>query len=106
MSMTPVATVAAQETAAANDPDKKDEPTTLATMTVTAQKREEALQDVPINLTVLPQQLLQDTGVRDIKDMQVLVPGLTVTSTQSEAQTTVRIRGIGTVGDNAGLESS
>lgn len=106
MSMSPVATVQAQETAAANDPDKKDEPTTLATMTVTAQKREEALQDVPVNLTVLPQQLLQDTGVRDIKDMQVLVPGLTVTSTQSEAQTTVRIRGIGTVGDNAGLESS
>src|SRR3546814_2614765 len=38
--------------------------------------------------------------------LQVLVPGLTVTSTQNEAITTARIRGIGTVGDNAGLESS
>src|SRR3546814_14845747 len=75
-------------------------------MTVTAQKREEALQDVPISVTVLDQQLLQDTGVYDIKDLQVLVPGLTVTSTQSEAITTARIRGIGTVGDNVGLESS
>ncbi len=81
-------------------------PTTLASITVTAQKREEALQDVPIVINVLPEQLLQDTGVRDIKDMQVLVPGLTVTSTQSAAQTTARIRGIGTVGDNPGLESS
>ena len=80
--------------------------TTLSGITVTAQKREEALQDVPIVINVLPEQLLQDTGVRDIKDMQVLVPGLTVTSTQSAAQTTARIRGIGTVGDNAGLESS
>lgn len=83
-----------------------EEATTLATMTVTAQKREEIMQDVPISLTVVNEQLLQDTGVRDVKDLQVLVPGLTVTSTQNEALTTARIRGIGTVGDNAGLESS
>ncbi|RZA13237.1 MAG: TonB-dependent receptor, partial [Lysobacteraceae bacterium] len=64
------------------------------------------LQDVPIVVTVLTQQALQDAGVRDIKDLQTLVPGLTVTSTQSESITTARIRGIGTVGDNIGLESS
>ncbi|QDW65949.1 TonB-dependent receptor [Luteimonas granuli] len=87
-------------------PRTEDQPTTLSAITVTAQKREEALQDVPIVVNVLDEQLLRDTGVRDIKDMQVLVPGLTVTSTQSAAQTTARIRGIGTVGDNAGLESS
>ena len=93
----------AQQAAA---PATDEEPTTLATMTVTAQKREEAMQDVPIAITAVSEQLLQDTGVRDIKDLQVLVPGLTVTSTQSEAITTARIRGIGTVGDNVGLESS
>ncbi len=82
------------------------EATTLDRMVVTAQKREEALQDVPISLTVLPEQLLQDTGVRDIKDMQILVSGLSVTSTSNETQTTARIRGVGTVGDNPGLESS
>ena len=87
-------------------PVAQEEPTTLAGLTVTAQKREEALQDVPISVTAISEQLLQDTGVRDIKDLQVLVPGLTVTSTQSEAITTARIRGIGTVGDNVGLESS
>jgi outer membrane receptor protein involved in Fe transport len=97
---------AAAQQAANPTPASDDEPTTLATMTVTAQKREEQMQDVPISLTALPEQLLRDTGVRDIKDLQVLVPGLTVTSTQTEAQTTARIRGIGTVGDNAGLESS
>lgn len=87
-------------------PGQEPEATTLAGMTVTAQKREEAMQDVPISITALPEQLLRDTGVRDVKDLQVLVPGLTVTSTQSDAQTTARIRGVGTVGDNAGLESS
>src|SRR5690606_16200072 len=102
MSMTAQAQQAATPAAQAAD----DDTVTLATMTVTAQKREEVLQDVPISVTVLDQQLLQDTGVYDIKDLQTLVPGLTVTSTQSEAITTARIRGIGTVGDNVGLESS
>ena len=92
----------AEDAAAATD----EEPVTLSTIVVTAQKREEALQDVPISVTALDWQVLQDTGVKDIKDLQVVVPGLTVTSTQNEAITTARIRGIGTVGDNAGLESS
>src|SRR4029079_15738666 len=48
----------------------------------------------------------KDAEGKDIKDLQVLVPGMTVTSTSSEASTTARLRGIGTVGDNPGLESS
>jgi iron complex outermembrane recepter protein len=79
---------------------------TIESIIVTAQKREQSLQDVPIVVTAVSEQLLQDTGVRDIKDLTVLTPGLTVTSTSSEASTTARIRGVGTVGDNPGLESS
>src|SRR5687768_16725056 len=105
VSMSQMQGAQAQEAAAPAATDE-EEATTLATMTVTAQKREEQMQDVPIAITALPEQLLQDTGVRDIKDLQVLVPGFTVTSTQNEAITTARLRGIGTVGDNAGLESS
>ena len=85
---------------------RNERATTLDALVVTAQKREEALQDVPISITVLPEQLLQDAGVRDIKEMQQLVSGMSVTSTASESQTTVRLRGVGTVGDNPGLESS
>ena len=73
---------------------------------VTAQKREQSLQNVPIVVTALPQKLLQDAGVKDIKDLTILTPGLMVTSTSNETVTTARIRGIGTVGDNPGLESS
>lgn len=82
------------------------EESTLDQIVVTAQKREEALQDVPITLTVATEEVLRGNGVRDVKDLQVLVPGLVVTSTGNEALTTARIRGIGTVGDNTGLESS
>ncbi|MBA3999673.1 TonB-dependent receptor [Brevundimonas sp.] len=82
------------------------EVTSVDEIIVTAQKREQSLQDVPIVVTSLSQQVLEDAGVRDIKDMQILTPGLTVTSTTSETITTARIRGVGTVGDNPGLESS
>ncbi len=90
----------AQDTATAKADDNN------TTVIVTAQKREQRLQDVPIVVTTLSAKLLQDAGVHDIKDMQILTPGLTVTSTQNETLTTARIRGVGTVGDNPGLESS
>ncbi len=79
---------------------------TVDSIIVTAQKREQNLQDVPVVVTAIGAKLLQDTGIRDIKDLTILTPGLTVTSTSSEASTTARIRGVGTVGDNPGLESS
>ncbi len=78
----------------------------VSEIVVTAQRREQSLQDVPVVVTALSGQILRDTGVRDIRDLQTLTPGLTVTSTSSETSTTARIRGVGTVGDNPGLESS
>jgi iron complex outermembrane receptor protein len=79
---------------------------TLTEIIVTAQKRQENIQDVPISVMAVSGQELQDAGVKDIKNLQVLTPGVTVTSTTSENVTTARIRGVGTVGDNPGLESS
>jgi outer membrane receptor protein involved in Fe transport len=84
----------------------QDEVTNVDEIIVTAQKREQNLQDVPIVVTALPETLLENSGVRDIRDMTILTPGLTVTSTSNESSTTARIRGVGTVGDNPGLESS
>jgi iron complex outermembrane receptor protein len=78
----------------------------LTEIIVTAQKREQNIQDVPISVVALSAQQLKEGGVTDIKNLQALTPGLTVTSTTSENVTTARIRGIGTVGDNPGLESS
>src|SRR5262245_22180690 len=86
--------------------DSNDDNRLLDTVTVTAQKRDQDLQDVPITITAINSQLLKDSGVRDIKDLTLLTSGLVVTSTSSEVSTTARIRGIGTVGDNIGLESS
>ncbi len=74
---------------------------------ITATKREQSLQDVPIAVTALDGDTLRRANIRDIRDLQQLTPSLVLTSTQSEtAGTTARIRGVGTTGDNLGLESS
>jgi len=73
---------------------------------VTAQRRETALADTPLSVMVAAQPLLANVGVTDIKDLAILTPGLLVASTSNETYTTARIRGVGTVGDNPGLESS
>lgn len=78
----------------------------LEVITVTAQQREQSLQDVPIAVSAFNQAQLENSRIQDIKDLIVLAPGLMVTSTQSETITTARVRGVGTVGDNFGLESS
>ncbi len=83
-----------------------DQANTVDEIVVTAQMREQSLQDVPVVVTTVNAQQLQDAGIRDIKDLTIVAPGLMVTSTSSAAITTARIRGIGTVGDNPGLESS
>jgi len=92
--------------AAQTDVEHAKPPQDSDSVVVTAQKREQNLQDVPITVSAFSTQQLQAAGVYDIKSLTILTPGLTVTSTSSEAITTARIRGIGTVGDNPGLESS
>ena len=94
----------AQDRPAAPDPDQPV--TTVDALIVSPQKREQRLQDVPIVDNVAGAQLLKDADVSDIRDLAILTPGLTVTATQNESLVTARIRGVGTVGDNPGLESS
>ena len=73
---------------------------------VTAQGRRQILQDVPIAVTAVGGDAMKNSGATDIRQLNQLVPSLLVSSTGSEANGAARIRGIGTVGDNPGLESS
>lgn len=73
---------------------------------VTATRRAERLSDVAIAVTAVSQQALQNSGATDIRALSQLAPSLLVSSTGSEANASARVRGIGTVGDNPGLESS
>jgi iron complex outermembrane recepter protein len=74
---------------------------------VTATRRSEALSDVPLAVSAVTAQSLANSGASDIRALNQLSPSLLVSSTSSEAAGGgARIRGIGTVGDNPGLESS
>ena len=73
---------------------------------VTAQGRAQALADVPVAISAVTAETLQNSGANDIRQLNQLAPSLLVSSTGSEANGSARIRGIGTVGDNPGLESS
>ncbi len=73
---------------------------------VTATRRASPLSDVPIAVSAISAQTLQDSGGNDIRSLNQVAPSLLISSTGTEANASARIRGIGTVGDNPGLESS
>ena len=73
---------------------------------ITAQGRRQVLQDVPLAVTAVGGEQMQNSGANDIRQLNQLAPSLLVSSTGTEANGSARIRGIGTVGDNPGLESS
>ena len=83
------------------------QPTDTADIVVTATRRNQALSDVPLAVSAVTAETLEYSGATDIRQLTQLSPSLLVSSTTSEAGAGVaRIRGIGTVGDNPGLESS
>lgn len=75
----------------------------LEEIIVTAQKRPETLQDVPISVAVLGSNTMNDAGLDKIEDIQHYVPNLQMT--ESGISTQMYVRGIGT-GNNQGFEQS
>ena len=73
---------------------------------VTATKREQTLQDVPISVSVTTGEAIERAQVRDLLDLQTLVPSLKVGQLQSSANTNFIIRGFGNGANNAGIEPS
>ncbi|MEE4452536.1 TonB-dependent receptor [Novosphingobium resinovorum] len=77
-----------------------------STIIVTATKREQTLQDVPVAVSVTSGATLERAQMRDLKDLQSLVPSLRVNQLQSSANTNFYIRGFGNGANNAGIEPS
>ena len=73
---------------------------------VTATKREQTLQDVPVAVTVTTGETIERAQIRDIKDLTSVVPSLRVNQLQSSANTNFFIRGFGNGANNAGIEPS
>ncbi|HHA2817631.1 TPA: TonB-dependent receptor [Stenotrophomonas maltophilia] len=71
-------------------------PTNLDSIKVTARKREETLQEVPVAVTAFTSEALDRMNVQDISDLDAQVPNLTIYAARGASSTvTAYIRGIG-----------
>jgi iron complex outermembrane recepter protein len=74
---------------------------------VTATLRTMDVQDIPLAVTAVSPATLERQGVSDIKSLASISPSFNIQSSQTETQgTSIKIRGVGTTGNNTGLESS
>ena len=94
-------TTAASDTAAEQDAAGDDN-----VIIVTATKREQTLQEIPVAVSVTSGEAIERNAIRDLKDLQTLVPSLRVNQLQSSANTNFLIRGFGNGANNAGIEPS
>ena len=84
----------------------REQPADTGEILVVAQGREQLLNDVPIAVSAVSAATLQNSGVADVRQLNQLAPSLLVSGATSELAFSARIRGVGTVGENPGLESS
>jgi outer membrane receptor protein involved in Fe transport len=74
---------------------------------VTATLRAMDVQDIPLAVTAVAPEALERQGINDIKNLASISPSFNIQSSQTETQgTSIKIRGVGTTGNNTGLESS
>ena len=78
----------------------------LEEVIVTATKRAQNLQDVPVSVNTISALTIQEAGITDITDVAALVPALTVSTNLSPFASALRIRGFGTSQNDPSLEAS
>ena len=89
------------------DPDPTDlNPLGLEEIIVTANKREESIQEVPISVTAFTSEFFKEAGVTSLAGLEQYTPSLKITQGTDSNSTSIRIRGIGSVGTNAGIDPS
>lgn len=94
----------ATETGQSTDPNETKDVTDIV---VTATLRSERLQDVPIAVSAFDEDSLRKSGVRDVRGLTNVSSSFFIESSSTESgATTLRLRGVGTTGNNTGLESS
>lgn len=74
----------------------EDEAVTLDAIQVTARKRTETLQEVPVAVTAFTPETIDKLNIRDIGDLDAQVPNLTIYAARGSSSTvTAYIRGVG-----------
>lgn len=77
----------------------------LEEIIVTAQKREQSIQDIPFSVSALSGESLSNSGVVDVMDLQSISPSLMMPSTGAPGQgASFRLRGFGSPPFQLGIE--
>ncbi|VAV93561.1 TonB-dependent receptor [hydrothermal vent metagenome] len=85
--------------------DENDDTFTIEEITVTAQKRAENLQQIPLAITAISGDLLREDDITNLQDIGNRTPGMTFAAF-SPGQPEIAIRGIGTKEDGASASDS
>ena len=83
-----------------------DETSEVETLIVTANKRAENIQEVPMSVSAVSGDYLEKAGITSATELSRFIPSVAITQSNNNRNTTVFIRGIGTSGTNPGIESS
>lgn len=78
----------------------------LEEVIVTAQKREESIQDVPLAVSAISASAIEQAGIISTTDLTKLVPSLTAIGGQNKQNSSFSIRGLGTNVYSIGVETS
>ena len=78
----------------------------LEEVIVTATKREQAINSIPVAVSAYTSSQMEQSGIRDVSELTAISPFISYGSTESSASGNLSIRGIGTLGTDPGLESS
>ncbi|WP_052134519.1 TonB-dependent receptor [Sphingomonas sp. 37zxx] len=78
----------------------------IADIIVTAQKREQNIQDVPVAITVVSADALASVGGSQLEDLTKLAPSLTITQGGDLNNNVISLRGVGTSAFSVGVEQS
>lgn len=78
----------------------------LEEVIVTANRREQNLQDVAMSVAAFTDEFFKNSGVSSLNQLDQYTPSLKITPVTDSRSTSIRIRGIGSVGSNAGIDPS
>ena len=87
-------------------PAPKTDSLSLEETLVTASRRVENIQDVPMSVSAFSGDFFKESGVNQLKDLEQYTPNLVIIPGADSNSTSIRIRGIGSVGSNSGIDPS
>ncbi|MBX2848869.1 MAG: TonB-dependent receptor [Acidiferrobacterales bacterium] len=84
-----------------SDSEENSTSSSFEVIEVTAQKRAQSIQEVPISITAFSGEFLEENGVETVQDVATLTPNFYISTSSQQTNNRISIRGIASPGNNA-----